>query len=69
MWLELDSGELARRRLMPSVLLCLDPSLPRGGASPDVIGHGLDDCAPSLQAALSALSSEPVAPQARAEVR
>ncbi|WP_437291952.1 hypothetical protein [Sorangium sp. So ce406] len=66
MWLELDSGELNRDRLMPSVLLCVDPSLARGGASPDAIGHGLDDCAPSLQAALSALLSEPIAPQARA---
>ncbi|XXX82513.1 hypothetical protein WMF30_27545 [Sorangium sp. So ce134] len=65
-WLELDSGEMTRGRLMPSVLLCVDPSLPKGSASPDAMGHGLDECAPSLQAALSALSSEPLAPEARA---
>ncbi|KYF93012.1 hypothetical protein BE17_25180 [Sorangium cellulosum] len=68
MWLELDSGEITRGRLMPSVLLCVDPSLPKGAASPDAIGHGLADCAPSLQAALSALSSEPLAPAARADL-
>lgn len=68
LWLELDSGELARGRLMPSVLMCVDPSLSKPSVRPDAIGHRLDDCAPSLQVALSALSSEPLAPEARADL-
>ncbi|UQA57517.1 hypothetical protein [Polyangium aurulentum] len=69
MWLELDSDELTRGRLMPSVLLCVDPSLLQGAGSLDAVGHRFDDCAPSLQAALSALSSEPLAPEARADLQ
>ncbi|MGK3967602.1 hypothetical protein WMF38_25945 [Sorangium sp. So ce118] len=68
LWLELDSGELTRGRLMPSVLMCVDPSLSKGSVQPDAVGHGLDNCAPSMQAALSALSREPLAPEARADL-
>ncbi|KYF74016.1 hypothetical protein BE17_32260 [Sorangium cellulosum] len=34
----------------------------------DAIGHGLADCAPSLEAGLSVLSREPLAPAARADI-
>ncbi|KYF74018.1 hypothetical protein BE17_32270 [Sorangium cellulosum] len=66
--LELDSGEITRGRLMPSVALCLDPSLMKRSSPPDAIGHGLADCAPSLEAGLSVLSSEPLTPHARADL-
>ncbi|XXT20200.1 hypothetical protein WME94_01360 [Sorangium sp. So ce429] len=68
LWLELDSGELTCGRLLPSVLMCVDPSLSKGPVQQDVVGHRLDDCAPSIQAALSALSREPLAPAARADL-